>query len=347
MSFDLRSRSRALVLVTGSIVVLLGISVPSASAATTSVDCAADPDALQPALDAAEWGDVIDVTGTCVGTFTVGTSLTLRGRGTLDGRGAGPVLYVDAFTDTSIEDLRITGGDADAGGGVYVEFFATVRLHGASSVRGNAAQVGGGVFVAGFLEMNDRSSVRGNSASIAGGGIYDRSGVVMNDASSVGRNTAPSGGGVYVVEFRGLALHDAASIARNRAARGGGISASLDTEVSLSDRASVTGNVASEIGGGIESAGSLQLAGSASVRGNTAGTEAVGGRGGGIASTAVVTLIERSRVQANQAIGPGADDGGIYHVCDPFTVGDGVHLDGGRVQGNRPNDIVSLHGDCV
>ena len=46
----------------------------------TAVDCTTDPSALQPAINAAAAGQTLDITGTCIGTFTVSKDLTLEGQ---------------------------------------------------------------------------------------------------------------------------------------------------------------------------------------------------------------------------------------------------------------------------
>jgi hypothetical protein len=87
---------------------VLGVSAPWASATTTLVDCGADSTALQPAINAAEADETLEIIGTCVGNFVIDRDLVLQGTGTLDGNDAGTV--VETTSQVTIVDLIITNG---------------------------------------------------------------------------------------------------------------------------------------------------------------------------------------------------------------------------------------------
>lgn len=104
---------------------ILVFFVAPAFAKTLKADCRKPSTNLQTVIDSASNGDVINVYGTCVGSFVVsGTSLTLRGVGkhpTLDGGGSGDFVvawnggeFQEAGTKLTISGLTITNG----GGGV-------------------------------------------------------------------------------------------------------------------------------------------------------------------------------------------------------------------------------------
>jgi predicted outer membrane repeat protein len=399
----------------GSIAMMLALvggtlaGLPAAAlAATTLVDCSSDPSALQPAIDAAEPGDALEITGSCVGNFIIDRDLTLQGTGTLNGNGAGTVLQIDSGSTVAIIDLTITNGvgsvenslflvlsgggiynrgtltldgstsvvgnsavlgggifnDAggslsiggsvtvtrntasSGGGGIFTNFFSGVTLKGSAAVTGNSAAVGGGISNWDRTVMNESSTVAGNTAD-SGGGIFDRGHVAMNDSASVRDNAATSnGGGIDIVFGRSVTVNDSASLSGNSATHGGGISGAGD--IVLNGSASVSGNTASRNGGGISGATSTTLNGSASINGNSAGTKDTAGRGGGIwTDFGGITLNDRTMVQGNKAIGPGADGGGIF-VCNAFDQDPSslVNLNGGRVKSNKPNDISIEAENC-
>ena len=74
-----------------------GGASPGIAATEIAVDCGAGAD-LQAAINAAPKGAMLDVSGTCVGTFTVSKNLILKrvSGAVLDARGGWPVLTVAA-----------------------------------------------------------------------------------------------------------------------------------------------------------------------------------------------------------------------------------------------------------
>lgn len=166
-------------------VIALGSAKP-AYAATVTVDCATNPDALATALAGASDGDTLAIQGTCMGTFELAHSLTLMGTGpggaTLDGQGTGTVLTVDAGSSVTVDSLTITGGSGLVGG---ISNSGVLTLTSAR-VSGNTATVGrfqngvGGILnqQGGRVALTD-STVSGNSASAtvpfdtAVGGIFN------------------------------------------------------------------------------------------------------------------------------------------------------------------------------
>jgi hypothetical protein len=294
--------------------------------AATSVDCSTDPAALQPAIDAAEPGDILHVTGTCFGNFTIDKDLTLHGTGTLDGNDAGPVVHIGLDSTTTILDLTITNGvnerpglacETGAGG---IDNEGRVVLGGSATVIGNSD---GGIYNAceTSLIVNDSATVTGNS----GGGILNDffssitlngsvsvkgntgdgvhlvdGGLIMNASSSVSDNT-----GVGVFNGGDVEMNDSSSVITNLL---GGIRNDCSSSMVMNDFASIHGN---SVGGGIVWCGAfgfpLTLNDSASVTGNTSTFG-----GGGIRISDVVgpgvVLNDMALVSGNAA----PRGGGIY-----------------------------------
>lgn len=187
---------------------------------------------LQAAQDAAAAEATLWVRGRCFGTTTITKDLTLTGqqpRGftspTLDGASQNFVLTINSGVAVTINTLTITDGNNPAFGGGGIDNVGgtvtlndstitgnttfsgrgggisndggLVTLNGSSSVSGNYAANGGGIYNSGTVTLNDSSSVSSNSA-IFGGGIFNTGTVTLNDSSSVSGNTADfDGGGIF------------------------------------------------------------------------------------------------------------------------------------------------------
>ena len=129
---------------------------------------------LERALDAADAGDHLGISGICRGNFKVREEVRLTGvttprfpHATLDADGHGRVLRLrDGGVITS---LRIRNGRAGSGGGIY--FYAgTLELRGSTEIVANRAGIGGGIYdAAGDLIMFGRTTVRHNIAGTGGG----------------------------------------------------------------------------------------------------------------------------------------------------------------------------------
>ena len=116
-------------------------------------------------------------------------------------------------------------------------------MSGSSSVHGNTAEDGGGIFNLGKLTMNDISSVTANTAD-SGGGIRSQGTIAMNDSSSITGNTAEgTGGGISLIgtvpHNGSVTLKGSSSVYDNTAATSGGIYLSGDGTISACDATSV------------------------------------------------------------------------------------------------------------
>lgn len=278
-------------------------AAPAAAVPETQVNCTANPGALQPAINAASPGGTLRVRGTCTGPFTIDKDLTLRGNGqaVLDGNSAGlPAVTIGlggSQVHVTLDHLTITHGTAGVGGGIRNNPSATVTLIN-STVQGNTAQYGGGIYTYGTLHLI-RSTVKNNTAqSGPGGGIMsDTTVVVTLDNSTVERNSADDGGGGLYIRSGSTATLTHSTVKDNTALFGGGITNEGAATLNL-DHSTVRGNTASLRGGGIDNGGTATLSHSTVERNTSLGGP---GSGGGInqqSPSATVTLIQ-SQVRNN------------------------------------------------
>jgi hypothetical protein len=283
---------------------------------------------VQEAVDAADPEATITI---CAGTFTetvtIAQDLTLLGVGQandpasntlLDGAGAGTVVTITAGATVIMQHLRVTGGNADLGGGIYNDH-GTLGLSGCT-VSGNAATDGGGILNQGGTLTLSNSTVSGNTASVSGnsggfgGGIDNESGTLDLADSTVSGNTARIGGGLFVDGPSTVTLSDS-TVSDNTADQEGGGIATDDDVVTLSlTNCTVNGNTSGLDGGGIFGIGNLTLSNS-TVRDNTANDD-----GGGILNGALGALtLEASTVTNNRAA---VDGGGIANAGTVSCSGD-------------------------
>jgi predicted outer membrane repeat protein len=280
---------------------------------TTNSKATSSYETLQQAVSEAAPGNTLKVTGACKGDTTIAKNLTIVGRkATLEGTGSGSVLIIEPGAEVTITGPTITGGTgierygfAPAGGGIYNDE-GSLTLED-SKVSGNSATYGGGIEnLEGSLRLL-KSTVSNNTSTDEGGGILNFIGSLTLEDSRVSGNAAQYGGGIDNF-FGNLVLNERSAVDTNKATSGGGIligvneGANLTLENSHVDdnealygggislyrehgknvltltSSTVDGNKA-EDGGGLLlfEGGSVKLAGSTFVRGNTASEQ-----GGGI-----------------------------------------------------------------
>jgi fibronectin-binding autotransporter adhesin len=223
------------------------LCVPVAGwAGTVTVNCSTQN--LQAKMNAASAGSTLLVSGTCVGNFVLGKSLTLKGspHATLDGNQTGITLTINGITTVHLIALTITRGLTDGG-------------------------LGGGIKAAAGVLTLDHVVVEDNYAianATFGGGIYKAAGTLRVTSSSIVHNVADTeanlpitdavGGGIYMDHGTLTVTHS--TVSDNRVvchtpgqcqAYGGGIDvdkASPTAHISAShfdaNRATSTGNIA-------------------------------------------------------------------------------------------------------
>ena len=162
------------------------------------------PGSLRQALVDANDGDTIDATGVS-GTITltsgqllVDKSVTINGAGAdvlaLDGNATSRVFQIVTGAKTvSISGLTIRNGQGGNGGGIENARTVTLTIIN-STLSGNAAGLGGGVFNSGTLTIIN-STFSSNMAT-QGGGIYNSgSGMLTITNSTFSGNAASETGG--------------------------------------------------------------------------------------------------------------------------------------------------------
>lgn len=198
----------------------------------------ADFAAIQPAINAAQPGDVVEVrAGTYAENLVLKCGVAVRGAGpdlvTVDGQQAGPVASITDCGDTTIlEGLRIFNGEAAYGGGVLIQggapivrrntivgnraFDWTGLLAGYGGglalltsdatvadnlIDSNQADFGGGIEIADGKPRIRGNEIRANTASFSGGGIDAAAGSlepVLIHGNRILTNTATYGGGIEI-----------------------------------------------------------------------------------------------------------------------------------------------------
>lgn len=192
-----RRWAKATTVIAGAGAVAVGLvgTSPVAVAQPTTVDCNANPSALQPAVVGAAPGATLRVRGTCIGPVTLVKGVTLIGlRGAiLDGNHAGTTVTVRAGVHADLQNLVVTHGSATLGGGIVSDGTLTLTR---SAVQDNTAFRGGGILSSEVATLTlTRSAVQNNTATDGGGGIYN-SGTATLDRTTVQNNNAPTGGGI-------------------------------------------------------------------------------------------------------------------------------------------------------
>ena len=160
-------------------------------------------------------------------------------------------LYVTAAT-ASITRSSITGNGADLGAGVYVGSFASVAVTGSSIDTNVASFLGGGVYIhrLGGLAVS-RSGIVANAAKSDGGGVFvtDSTGVTLT-TSVVARNTAVGRGGGILVQQRSTLELAQSVVHGNQAGSGGGVLVASNSRVTV-NASWVAFNRARVSGGGV------------------------------------------------------------------------------------------------
>jgi nitrous oxidase accessory protein NosD len=241
----------------------LAVIPAGAQARSSQVSCPADD--LQGAIDAASTGDVLEITGTCTGNFSVpgggsAAKLTLEGLdgAKLDGAHSGSAILADHAT-LSLRNLRVQNGQELFGGGVNVSS-GELRLHGVT-IAGNAACAGGGVYLSDSRATIVATSLHDNQAGgigpcpyVNGGGIEVDLGSRLemahgdiSDNRAVGNS---AGGGMDL--FGSTVEMDDVTVSHNRAGyNAGGISDEYGSHLTLADSIVRDNRARDNSGGGL------------------------------------------------------------------------------------------------
>ena len=263
---------------------------------------------------------------------------------TLDAQRMGRVLYVTGNITPTIEGLRLTGGTANRGGGVYV-VTATAILRN-NQVFSNTAQLyGGGLFLSQSNATLSNNTVSSNRAG-GGGGLYLVSSPATLSGNTVFSNFAStSGGGVYLAASSAM-LNGNTVFSNTTWGNGGGLLLS-GSNARLYANTIISNAVPSyQYGGGV-----YLSASSATLDGNMIAHNAAGSGGGLYLESSSATLTN-TVVTDNQAVQRG---GGLYIYRSASRLlhttlarnrgGDnsGVYIAGTRSVVTMTNSIVVSH----
>ncbi len=289
-------------------------TVAFAAPAKATVPCTGQ--ALVRAINAANaaGGGTINLTRWCHYALTsavsgenglpvVTTRIAVNGNdATIDGTKTVRVLEVDGpVGNLSLQDVTITGGSADRGGGI-LNVGGTVTVNHSKVTRNTATQAGGGIASATLdpssvakLTVNN-SEVTGNSQTtgpqdngLGGGGIVNVLGTVTLSRSEVSGNTAMGfvGGGIASGDYMNF---------------------SGTTSFLTLSKSQVDGNTAPNAGGGgIQNLLGSVILNSSQVNGNTSlngGGISSGNGNGGLPPGTSQLVLNKSQVDGNTAIAP-------------------------------------------
>ncbi|MBV8984058.1 MAG: right-handed parallel beta-helix repeat-containing protein [Acidimicrobiia bacterium] len=283
-----------------ALLVGLGLTVtvgPSAFAAITVHCPASPPNDLQTVMNNAPVGSQIDITGTCIGNFTVPKNLTLVGQaGVLDANQRGTALTVASGVTAVVDYLTIQHSRGLAG--LVVDSGGTLTLNAVTVSANNGAA--GGISNSGTLTVRG-STISGNGAVglSGGGGIFNAGGASMTlTSSTVTDNQAVRGNGGGIVNAGSAALTSSTVSGNGALFFAGGILNEGTATMTLTSSKVSDNNAVRAGGGGIDNEGTATITLTTSkVSDNSAGRVGGGGIFNG-AGTGSVTL-NSSAVTAN------------------------------------------------
>ena len=224
---------------------MLAFFVAPAFAKTLRANCRKSSTNLQTVIDSASDGDVIAISGVCLGNFVVpGTSLTLRGVGkrpTLDGGGGAGVVvsWIKSSNQTASTRLTIRGLTLQNGGGGIGGSFLPLTLT-RSVIANNSGYGIGSIFADIVIDSSTISNnevgislSQGSHATITKTWFANNSevGLELSQATSTISNSLFSGNGTAnsrsngggIENFESDSTISDSTITRNVGANGAGI----------------------------------------------------------------------------------------------------------------------------
>lgn len=284
---------------------------------------------VQSAINAAQPGDEVRISGTCVGAQPragvtqlayIDKQISVRGGYTptnwlvaypmtqstiLDAQGLGRVLYIAPGVSPTIQDLNLANGDAseqgggpgglDAGGVLYVRN-ANPTLRNLT-ISGGQAYYGGGAYLQNSTATLRDSTLDGN-VGVKGGALFLQNSSATLRGNTIVNNEAEDGGGIF---FNASAPTVAGNLVAQNAATGAGGGIFMATSGATLRSNTVTTNTAQAAGGIYVDGAAPQLTRNL-VQANTAQNA------GGIFLSKSTAAVNGNRVIANSA-GIG---GGLY-----------------------------------
>jgi hypothetical protein len=226
----------------------------------------------------ASGGAAITVTGCTIS----GNIVTLSGGG------------IDATGDVTVTDSMITdnrAGSASVGGGISATGAGLVSVTN-STIRGNSAGSGGGIYRSnGSLNVTG-STLEANTATDGGGIFADSATAIVSDSRLSGNIVTSQGGGIYGHNGQ-LTIRDS-TLVGNMASYGGGLLGRSNTMTI--ERSTISGNQSPHSnGGGIELVFATLNLTNSTISGNTSGS------GGGVLCYYSSATIKHSTITSNYA----------------------------------------------
>jgi predicted outer membrane repeat protein len=193
--------------------------------------------------------------------------------------GGGIYNYGGSHGTVTVINSTLSGNHAvNSGGAIWNDTYAAVTLQQGSTLSGNSAFIGGGIFNQSGTVNVSSCTFSSNSASFEGGAIYNAAPyygsptgtVTIQNNSTLTANSAARAGAIYNANGGKLTI-DGSTLSNNTATyTGGGI---LDYGWLTVNGSNLTGNSAGQAGGGImlgASYATVTVKNSSSITGNTA-----------------------------------------------------------------------------
>jgi hypothetical protein len=235
-------RAFLLVSVTAAATVVVGAG-PAAAAPCQVRNGTATFGALQSAVDAANPGDRLVISGTCAGSTIVAENLTLAGsapgpaRPVLTGGNAVRVLRIEPGATVTLTDVIIRNGNAAAGsGGGGIQNVGTLTAIRVLVTQNRTTGAGGGILNLGDMTLT-RSLVSANRSPSDGGGIFNAGDLTTWSTDLKGNTAGGVGGGMFAEGI--AAMHGGVVTGNTAADAGGGI---LTVNILTLDRTRIFGN---------------------------------------------------------------------------------------------------------
>jgi len=239
---------------------------------------------------------------------------TISGNTSQGGRGGGIRQGAGSLTLTN---STISGNHAEQsqGGGVCIVGATALSTVQGSTITGNVAGAGGGVWSEDNSLVVDQSVVSGNTALTAsGGGLAQTGASVTLNKCSVRDNQSDEGGGggVYIAGTTSDPVIQNSTISRNLSNIGGGLELyNLASPLTIRN-CTISGNTAREDGGGIFFFSPFTLQNS-TVAFNRAGLTGPA-RGGGLRGQGATATLQSTIVSNNNAPTAGPDWSGDFDI---------------------------------
>ena len=165
--------------------------------------------------------------------------LVIEGNGHSISGGGEHRIFAVSGGNLTLRDIRLTRGQAMAGGAVsLLGSAASLTIERSSFVSNRASEHGGALFLAGGSVTIARSSFVKNHASIGGGAVYLRGAILRASNSSFSENTSGAGGGAFDLLNGNIELTHL-TLARNRFSHSNEDSTILNVNATVSLRNSL------------------------------------------------------------------------------------------------------------